>query len=727
MNSGSQLKSVDQEKPMIAKRSLSCVLFLAIACAAASAQTQLAKSKASRKVTTVVAADALTYFRAKDWARAADAYKAVVATNPHDGQNWSNYGFSLHSLKRYEQAIKAFEKAANLGFRPEVATYNIACAHALLGHNEEALTWLRKALEIGFNQDELLRTDTDLDSLRDIAGFKNLLGAPPAGLSRAERWAFDLDYLVRRMEKVHYNLYAKVSREKLQAAVHDLKGHVGALRDEEIAVGVQSIVALVGDGHTVVVFEPRGKPASPRYPIDMYLYNEGLFVRGAASEFAKILGAQVLRIGNASAEEALRAVEPLCSRDNDMGIKLHSPAFLTNPAVLSYLKLTDDMSGASFAVKKTGGEEIKISLRPVAMDAEAAKRFVRANASANGSEPISFANNDDPFWFKHVPERKLVYFQYNAVANKPDETLEHICGRLFAFVTEHPVEYLVIDMRNNGGGNNFLNQPLVHGLIKSDKINRSGHLFVLIGRRTFSAAMNGAVDIERNTKALFVGEPTGSSPNFVGESTILVLPCSGLRLSCSSLYWQSSTATDRRTWISPSLVAEPSIAAFTQNRDPGLEAIFEYIDAHSDESDRPKSSRDSAANVGVKSPEAADVAWMRKVVDECNRQSIEAFKKGDMLAVARGYTDDATIYHPRDRRVRGRQAIDRMWQSVKGAKDWKLETFEVGGTKEAIFELGRSTLTTVVDGKESVYACDYVVIWKRQKDGTYRTYTDIYN
>jgi len=139
-------------------------------------------------------------------------------------------------------------------------------------------------------------------------------------------------------------------------------------------------------------------------------------------------------------------------------------------------------------------------------------------------------------------------------------------------------------MRNNGGGNNFLNRPLVHGLIRSDKVNRPGHLFVLVGRQTFSAAMNGSVDIERNTNATFVGEPTGSSPNFVGETTILVLPCSGLRFSCSSLYWQSSTAMDRRTWIAPSLAAEPSIEAFAANRDPGLEAIFAYLDAESDSS-----------------------------------------------------------------------------------------------------------------------------------------------
>jgi uncharacterized protein (TIGR03067 family) len=122
----------------------------------------------------------------------------------------------------------------------------------------------------------------------------------------------------------------------------------------------------------------------------------------------------------------------------------------------------------------------------------------------------------------------------------------------------------------------------------------------------------------------------------------------------------------------------------------------------------------------------ANAEPLRQIVDECNRKAIEEFKKGDMLAVARGYADDATIYSP-GRKFHGRKAIDTYWQSIKGAKDWKLETFEVGGTPEAIYEVGKSTLTTEANGKPNTYACDYVVIWKRQKNGSYLAHTDIYN
>ena len=291
---------------MLIKALLSCVSILVMASFSPTGWAQETKPAGSGKRPAVTGADAAIFFKARDWARAAEAYSKVVASNPHDGQNWANYAFSLYSLKRYDEAIKAFEKQGDLGFQPATATYNIACSHSLAGRKPEALAALEKAIETGFDRDNLLLSDSDLDSLRGDPRFKKLLGTAPLGLSREERWAYDLDYLMQRMEKLHYRLHGKVPREKLWSAVNDLKGRVGSLKDEEIAVGVQGILAMVGDGHTIVAFERRGMPARQRYPVELELFQEGLFVRSAPRELAEIAGCEVVTIGRASAEEALR-------------------------------------------------------------------------------------------------------------------------------------------------------------------------------------------------------------------------------------------------------------------------------------------------------------------------------------------------------------------------------------------------------------------------------------
>ncbi|MCA1557764.1 MAG: DUF4440 domain-containing protein, partial [Acidobacteria bacterium] len=122
-----------------------------------------------------------------------------------------------------------------------------------------------------------------------------------------------------------------------------------------------------------------------------------------------------------------------------------------------------------------------------------------------------------------------------------------------------------------------------------------------------------------------------------------------------------------------------------------------------------------------------DMSSLRPVIEEQNRKMVETFKRGDYMGVSRFYADDATIFYSRGKKIQGRAAIDKYWTSITGAKDWKLEVLELGGDRETVYQIGRSTLTTERDGKENTYACDFLVIWKRQADGTYRIHVDIYN
>lgn len=55
------------------------------------------------------------------------------------------------------------------------AVYNEACCYSLQGKKEEALASLRSALEAGFTETNLLATDTDLDNLRELDAFKEMV------------------------------------------------------------------------------------------------------------------------------------------------------------------------------------------------------------------------------------------------------------------------------------------------------------------------------------------------------------------------------------------------------------------------------------------------------------------------------------------------------------------------------------------------------------------------
>jgi hypothetical protein len=200
------------------------------------------------------------------------------------------------------------------------------------------------------------------------------------------------------------------------------------------------------------------------------------------------------------------------------------------------------------------------------------------NLSQTGSkpQPLYLKNASTNYWFEYLPESRVVYFQYNVVYNDPQEPITKFSERLFKFINDHDVDKLVIDMRWNNGGNTFLNAPLLRGLINNEKVNHRGKLFIIIGRRVFSAAQNAVAAFGRYTDVVFVGEPTGSSPNFIGDEVFFTLPYSKLAANVSDVYWQESLATDYRTWISPQIYIPPTFEAYRANRDPVMEAILAY-------------------------------------------------------------------------------------------------------------------------------------------------------
>ena len=197
----------------------------------------------------------------------------------------------------------------------------------------------------------------------------------------------------------------------------------------------------------------------------------------------------------------------------------------------------------------------------------------RRFASKNAFDRHAATKN---FWYEYDEPSQLLYVNYANVADEHDETVEAFFNRVFAFAETHPVRKFVIDIRNNSGGNNYLNRPIINGLMQRPSINRAGTLFAIIGRETFSAAQNLANNLELHTHAVFVGEPTGGSPNHFGDSLPLILPNSKIPIGLSSVWWQDMDPRDQRLWIGPDIAAQLSSTDERDGLDPALVAIRAY-------------------------------------------------------------------------------------------------------------------------------------------------------
>jgi tetratricopeptide (TPR) repeat protein len=503
--------------------------------------------------------------------------RAFTAGNPHHAEAWSNLADMLYEAKHYGPAAEAYVKAADLGLNPPQLRYYAAGSLALAGRRDDALAELRKAMELGFENPPGALEDRDLAPLRADPRFRELMGARPDGaLDRAGRWRHDLRWLVQELKRKHVDLDAHLAPQALDAEVSRLEADLAGLTDAQIVVRLAQLLARVGDGHTALLPPVLGQfPYSlgvplpdlklAPLPLRFYVFPDGVRVVAVAGrEHERLLGARVVKVGGVEVAEAMDRLATTISRENDMWVKEQMPARLQVPAILAALGLGTSETAAVLTLE-IGGREETLTL--------AARGAGPEPAWTEAASPGLREGRDKPYVDRYLEKDRTTVVQYN-LARKGAEAPAEFWGRVIREAEQKQVTRFVVDLSTNSGGDNTQNRPMVEGLRGSAWLNQPGRLYVIVGRATFSAGMNAAADLARQTKATFVGEPTGSAPSFAGEASPVVLPFSGLRAFVSSRYFQGTEPTDKRTWIAPAVLVEPDFEAWKAGRDRALEAVL---------------------------------------------------------------------------------------------------------------------------------------------------------
>jgi tetratricopeptide (TPR) repeat protein len=513
-----------------------------------------------------------------EWDAAADLWAKVTAANPVNGDYWARLAEARFEAGDYAQAREAYEQALPLGvsdtgedppLTPGEIAYRIARCQAAAGDHEAAVAALAVALERGMRELARVRDDEHWKDLRADQRVRDMAGIIDAdGMSRDDGWRYDLAFLAREIKRMAYAPFAAQPEADFDRAAAALEAEIPGLTDAQILVGMMRLVRHLDEGHAGVFWPVADKELSRMLPVDLFWFAEGLYVTSAAPGHERLLGTKVEKIGGLTVEEALIAFDPIITRDNDHWLTWRFPEFVRYTAVLDGLGIDHALT-----VRLPDGSKDEVRLDPVPFTPDLSG-WPAVTDSAGEPRPLHLRNRDLPFWFEYLPSANLVYFQFNAVRDHPSETFGAFCDRLFGFIDDHYDARLVIDIRWNGGGNTFLSQHLLHHLLASERLSRRGALFVIIGRLTFSAAQNTATAIERETSAIFVGEPTGSRPNYLGEGIVFELPYSKVRANAGDLFWQTSWPTDHRTWIPPHIYAPPAFEAYRRNQDPALDAIL---------------------------------------------------------------------------------------------------------------------------------------------------------
>ncbi|HEV2120909.1 MAG TPA: hypothetical protein VGS11_12505 [Candidatus Bathyarchaeia archaeon] len=377
------------------------------------------------------------------------------------------------------------------------------------------------------------------------------------------QWHEDLRFLARELPKRHANAFHHVSRERFETIVAELDRNIDHLNSDEIYVGMNRLTNMIGDGHTYMP----SPTDDATFPLKLERFGEEYRVVESTSDYKGALGGRVIEIEGTPITRAREMLFSLTPGDETQVLRdLRVTTLLTRGSVLHGTGIIHDRNTTRYTLANDDGREFNIDTHPIAF-----RKRSRANWTHVFKEPPLFRQRHGvSFWYAHLRNHDAIYVSFRGYKD-----LRNHSRQLFRQISRHTPDKLVIDMRLNGGGDYEKGlKYLVHPIRDLSEINRKGHLFVLIGPSTFSAAMSNSAHFRYQTSAILVGQQIGEKPNSYQEARSMKLPNSHWTVQYSVKFYKFVESGENL--IRPDKEIIPSWNDYRSGHDPVLEWALSY-------------------------------------------------------------------------------------------------------------------------------------------------------
>jgi hypothetical protein len=375
------------------------------------------------------------------------------------------------------------------------------------------------------------------------------------------KWHEDLMCLAKQLVKRHADAFHFISPEIFQAEIDRLDAQLPILHSDQIFVGMDQIANSIGDGHTYI----RIPGNAPAFPVEFERFGDDYRLVAAAlgANVLDVIGQKLIAIDGVPIERVRTLLLTLTPADETQALRdLRACVLLNNGLVLHGLGIASNRDNVSYTFDTKAGQ---LTLSLPAWSPAPRSEWLHAATTV----PFYRQRPDEPLWCLSFDKERAVYCSFQSYKN-----LRESSKTMLNLLHEKQPQYLILDLRLNKGGDFGLGlKYLIKPIRKMRDINRSDHLFVLIGPRTFSAAMSNAAQFRYQTKALLIGQPVGEKPNSYQEAREMVLPNSHWTVRYSIKFYKFARGSENL--IRPDEEIPETWDDYKAGRDPVLDWVLQ--------------------------------------------------------------------------------------------------------------------------------------------------------
>jgi hypothetical protein len=412
-------------------------------------------------------------------------------------------------------------------------------------------------------------------------------------------WRTDLDAVVRDVLATHPAPFTKTGILTWRRAAHELREALPRLSEPQRVARAMQLLALIGDGHTQL--EPDNPSFALWYPVRLYEFADGVFITGAHRSVADLAGARVVALGGCPVAQVLADVRTLQGADNRFD-SLERLYAVHNAMLMRGLGYATADGSLTISLVLRDGRHVERTLRPRASDDTT--RYKKDDATfewvfrsemfgppvGTGAEWVSAYRGivsqqfrtADPTRPAHLifrgaytshwyPDRQLLYAQINQVDNTG---LPPFIRDLMAEADRVRPRRLVLDLRYNFGGDGSGVNDVVREFIRRQPEPPWRELYLVTGRKTFSAGIMLASALLSNVPLTVVGEPAGAPFNSYGDPRRFEYGGVGIAADISTLRHQLRAWDNLGEFIPVDVPARMSFSDYVDGRDPVMDPLL---------------------------------------------------------------------------------------------------------------------------------------------------------
>ncbi|MEL6256919.1 MAG: S41 family peptidase, partial [Bacteroidota bacterium] len=246
----------------------------------------------------------------------------------------------------------------------------------------------------------------------------------------------DLTYLIKRLEEIHPNPYAYLSKEDFYQKVEILKQKLSTeMNSIEFAKLLMPLVSALGDAHTEIEvprkeFRAFKEAGGNVFPFSIDIRDDQLFVRDHPS----YEGAEILEINHKPLAQILPAIRSYVSAERE-----------------AFREVVIERNWQSYACFELG------EIHSITLDLDGKKSELK------NWEELSLPQKASAYELELKENQAWIHF--NRMSNLG--AFKKFLKRSFQSIEEQSIDTLIIDLRQNGGGDSRLGDVLISYLHES--------------------------------------------------------------------------------------------------------------------------------------------------------------------------------------------------------------------------------------------------------------------